>query len=136
MGDDPGDLRVAYITCNDLSEAERIGRALVGERLAACVNLLPGLRSMYWWQGRIEETPEIILIAKTNAANMDAVVARVKSLHSYSTPCVVFLPIVGGNPPFLDWLRSEMDPAKATAKATASVKRGPPTATIPAPPPG
>lgn len=117
---DPGDLRVAYITCNDLSEAERIGRALVGERLAACVNLLPGLRSMFWWQGRIEETPEIILIAKTSAANMDAVVTRVKSLHRYATPCVVFLPIVGGNPPFLDWLRSEMDPTKA--KATTRVE--------------
>jgi periplasmic divalent cation tolerance protein len=132
MGDAQDDLRVAYITCNDLAEAERIGRALVGERLAACVNLLPGLRSMFWWQGRIEETPEIIVIAKTTAANMDAVVARVKSLHRYSTPCVVFLPVVGGNPPFLDWLRSEMDPAKGTAV----IKRAQPSATILSPPPG
>lgn len=132
MSSDPGDLRVAYITCDDLSEAERIGRALVAERLAACVNLMPGLRSMFWWQGCIEETPEIMLIAKTSAANMEAVVARVKSLHRYSTPCVVFMPIVGGNPPFLDWLRSEMDPAKGTAV----VKRGPPGATIRSPPPG
>jgi len=132
MSGDPGDLCVAYITCNDLSEAERIGRALVGERLAACVNLLPGLRSMFWWQGRIEETPEIIVIAKTSAANMDAVVAQVKSLHRYATPCVVFLPVVGGNPPFLDWLRSEMDPANGTAV----VKRAQPSATIRSPPPG
>ncbi len=132
MGDNPDDLRIAYITCNDVAEAERIGRALVGERLAACVNLLPGLRSMFWWQGKIEETPEIIMIAKTKTANMGAVVERVKSLHRYSTPCVVFLPVVGGNPPFLDWLRSEMDPGKGTT----TVKRAQPGATIPAPRPG
>jgi len=130
MNSELGDLRVAYISCCELSEAERIGRALVGERLAACVNLLPGLRSLFWWQGRIEETTEIILIAKTSTANMEAVVARVRSLHSYSTPCVVFLPVVGGNPAFLDWLRSEMVPTTPLATVT----RVPPDATISGPP--
>jgi periplasmic divalent cation tolerance protein len=130
------DLRFAYITCGDLSEAERIGRALVGERLAACVNILPGLRSMFWWQGRIEECPEIILIAKTSTHNADAVVARVRSLHRYTQPCVVFLPVTGGNGPFLDWLRGEMVPNATVAAPTASVRRGPPTATIPSPRPG
>lgn len=136
MSSDPSDLRVGYITCGDLSEAERIGRALVGERLVACVNLLPGLRSMFWWQGRIEETPEIILIAKTSAANMDAVVARVRSLHRYTTPCVVFLPVVGGNAPFLDWLRGEMVPNATAPAATGTIKRGLSNVTIPAPRPG
>lgn len=136
MPDSADDLRVAYITCGDLSEAERIGRALVGERLAACVNILPGLRSMFWWQGRIEESPEIILIAKTNAHNADAVVARVRSLHRYTTPCVVFLPVVGGNAPFLDWLRGEMLPKATVTAPTSSVRKGPPTATTPSPRPG
>lgn len=107
------DLRVAYITCGNQDEAERLARALVGERLAACVNLLPGMRSWYWWEGRIDETAEVVLIAKTTVANMDAVVARVTTLHSYTTPCVVFLPVVGGNPPFLDWLRGEVPPRSA-----------------------
>jgi periplasmic divalent cation tolerance protein len=110
MGNDPADLRLAYVTCADLAEAERIGRVLVGERLVACVNLLPGLRSLYWWQGGVAEGVEIVLIAKTTVARMEAVVARVKELHSYSTPCVVFLPVVGGNPDFLAWLRAEVDP--------------------------
>ncbi len=125
------DLRIAYITCGDLTEAERIGRALVSDRLAACVNVLPGLRSIFWWQGHIEENPEIIVIAKTCVANMDAVIARVKSLHRYSTPCVVFLPILAGNPPFLDWLRAEMAPRSATT----SLRKAPPAATTAAPPP-
>ena len=127
------DLRIAYITCGDLSEAERIGRALVGDRLAACVNILPGLRSIFWWQGHLEENPEIILIAKTSVTNMDGVIARVKSLHRYATPCVVFLPVVGGNPPFLDWLRSEMSPAKS---ATTALRKGPPSVTTSVPRPG
>ena len=129
---DPGELRMAYITCSDLAEAERIGRALVGERLVACVNLLPSLRSLYWWEGRIEEATEVILIAKTSAPTMDAVVQRVCSLHSYSTPCVVFLPLVGGNPPYLDWVCREVDPHHGTTTLTP----GQPGATRPAPPPG
>jgi periplasmic divalent cation tolerance protein len=111
MGNDPTDLRLAYITCADPAEAERIGRALVGERLVACVNLLPSLRSLYWWQGRVDESVEVILIAKTTTARMEAVVARVKALHSYTVPCVVLLPLVGGNPDYLAWLRGEVDPA-------------------------
>lgn len=109
MQEAPDDLRVAYITCADQDEAERLARILVGERLAACVNLLPGMRSWYWWQGRIDEAAEIVLIAKTTVAHMEALVARVTALHSYTTPCVVFLPVVGGNPPFLDWLRGEVN---------------------------
>lgn len=107
------DLRLAYITCGSQDEAEGIARALVSERLAACVNLLPGMRSWYWWQGRIDAAAEIVLLAKTTVANQDAVVARVTALHSYTTPCVVFLPVVGGNPPFLDWLRGEVNPRNA-----------------------
>jgi periplasmic divalent cation tolerance protein len=135
MDEAVGDLRIAYITCGDLAEAEKIGRALVSDRLAACVNVLPGLRSIFWWQGHLEEHPEIIVIAKTCVAHMDAVIARVKSLHRYATPCVVFLPVVGGNPPFLSWLRAEMVPKGNPGTATA-VRKAPPAATTDAPPPG
>lgn len=132
MTGDPGELRIAYVTCSDISEAERIGRALVSERLAACVNLLPSLRSFYWWQGRVDEAAEIILIAKTSVAQSEALVARVRALHSYTVPCVVLVPVVGGNADYLAWLRGELDP---TMPATP-LRPAPPGATTSAPPPG
>ena len=116
----PSDLCFAYITCSDLAEAEAIGRALVSERLAACVNLLPGMRSLYWWQGRIEDAHEVVLIAKTSARHADALIVRVRALHRYTTPCVVFLPVEGGNPAYLDWLRGELRAAITTTPPGAT----------------
>lgn len=95
----------AYITAASREEAARIGRALVEERLAACVNILDGMTSIYRWQGAIEEATETVLIAKTRAVLFDALAARVRELHSYSVPCVVELPVGRGNPSYLDWLR-------------------------------
>jgi periplasmic divalent cation tolerance protein len=103
------ELVLAYITCADAAEAERIGTALLEERLVACVNLIPGLRSRYWWQGRIEESHEVLLLAKTVRGRQESVVAAVRARHSYTTPCVVFLPILGGNPAFIDWLHAELN---------------------------
>jgi periplasmic divalent cation tolerance protein len=132
MTGDPGALRIAYVTCSDVSEAERIGRALVSERLAACVNLLPSLRSFYWWQGRVDEAVEIILIAKTSTAHAEALVARVRALHSYTVPCVVLVPVDGGNADYLTWLSGELAPTIPTRSITPA----PPGATTSAPPPG
>ena len=95
---------LAYVTCRDEAEAERIGRTLVKERLAACVNLIPGMRSLYRWQGVIEEGREVVLLAKTIGARGDELIARVKALHSYTCPCVVLVPLLGGNPDYLAWL--------------------------------
>jgi periplasmic divalent cation tolerance protein len=104
--DEPADgLRLAYITCPDAEDAERIGRILVEERLAACINLLPGMRSLYRWQGAIECASEVVLIAKTTVARCPALLERVRALHRHSVPCVLFLPVAGGNPAFLQWLR-------------------------------
>ncbi len=97
----------AYITAHDRAEAERLGRGLLEAHLVACVNILEGARSLYWWQGKIEETTECVLIAKSVAARQDAIVAKVKSLHGYKVPCVVFWPLSGGNPDFLEWIRTE-----------------------------
>lgn len=132
MDQTAANVRLAYITCGDLPEAERIGRALVGERLAGCVNILPGMRSIFRWEGRIEENQEVVLIAKTCVAHMDDLAMRVKSLHHYSTPCVLFLPVVGGNPAFLEWLQAEMVPRGTTTV----LRRGPPVGPTAAPPPG
>jgi periplasmic divalent cation tolerance protein len=112
-----GEAVLAYITCVSEVEAERVGRALVAERLAACVNILPGMRSLYWWQGALTASAEAVLIAKTTARCSAALTARVLELHSYSCPCVVVVPVIGGNPGYLDWLVGEVRPGPAVAGA-------------------
>ncbi len=96
-----------YVTCASMEEADRIGRALVEARLAACVNILPGMSSLYWWQGTIEEGRETVLIAKTREALLDALTARVKALHSYACPCVVAFPVHAGNSDYIAWIEAE-----------------------------
>lgn len=103
----------AYVTASSLEEAERIGHTLVEERLAACANLLPGMRSIYRWQGAVEQAEEVVLIAKTRADRFDALAARVTALHSYETPCVVALPVSTGAAPYLAWIAGESDSASA-----------------------
>ena len=97
----------AYVTCADPTQAERLARAVVEARLAACANILPGMRSLYRWQGRIESAREVVLILKTRRSLVPALTARVKQLHSYTVPCVCVLPIVGGNADYLRWLMDE-----------------------------
>jgi periplasmic divalent cation tolerance protein len=102
-----------YVTAPSAEQAKSIGRTLVEERLAACVNILEGMTSFFWWEGKIDEGHEAVLIAKTRAPLCDAVVDRVRALHGYSCPCVVALPLVGGNPAFLEWIASETgEPSK------------------------
>jgi periplasmic divalent cation tolerance protein len=96
-----------YVTAGSVEEAERIGRALVTERLAACANILPGMRSIYWWQGKMEEASEAVLVLKSVRRNLDSLTARVKELHSYEVPCVVALPIEAGNADYLAWIAKE-----------------------------
>jgi periplasmic divalent cation tolerance protein len=101
------DARLIYMTAGSLEEAKMLGRTLVEDRLAACVNILPGMISMYWWEGGAQHDDEIVVIAKTRADLVDALTARVLDVHSYSCPCVVSLPIDGGNPAFLQWIVDE-----------------------------
>jgi periplasmic divalent cation tolerance protein len=101
------DDRLLYITAADMSEAEKLGKGLVEARLCACANLLGPIKSFYWWQGKLEEGAEVALIAKTRADLVDAATAWVKAHHSYTVPCVVSLPIDGGNPDFLKWIGQE-----------------------------
>jgi len=96
-----------YMTCENMKEAEEIGAALVEQRLAACANILPGMRSVYWWQGKVERAEEAVLIAKTRDGLVEALTTAVKEMHGYEVPCVVALPITGGNPDFLAWIRDE-----------------------------
>jgi periplasmic divalent cation tolerance protein len=98
---------ICYVTAGSREEALAIGRALVEERLAASANVLDGTASIYWWQGKLEQAQEAVLIAKTRAELFPALSARVKQLHSYDCPCVVALPIADGNPDYLAWIVAE-----------------------------
>ena len=98
-----------YTTHPSLVEAERIGRAVLEKRLAACVNILPGMISHYWWQAAIERGEEVVMIIKTRASLSEAVRAEVKALHSYTTPAILVLPITGGEPDYLQWLMKETE---------------------------
>jgi len=95
---------LAYITAKDKPQALSIGRALVEERLAACVNVIDNMTSIYRWEGEISEDCEAVLIAKTSSDKFDALTERVKELHTYSCPCVVSIPVLGGSKDYLDWL--------------------------------
>ncbi len=94
-----------YITTPTHTEAEAIGRVLVEERLAACVNILAPVRSLYRWEGEVQSAEETVLIAKTQAALFDSLAARARALHSAACPCLVALPVAEGTPDFLDWIR-------------------------------
>ena len=96
--------------CPDRDSAERIARALVGERLAACVNLLPGMRSVYRWQGRIEQADETLLLVKTTAQRYPALQARLPALHPYELPELVAVEAAAGLPAYLQWLADETRP--------------------------
>lgn len=98
------DLLVVYITAPDAAVGARIGRALVEEELAACCNLVPGLRSIYRWEGAIQEDAEVLLVLKTRAERLDALTARVVALHPYALPEVIALPVVAGYAPYLAWV--------------------------------
>ena len=94
-------------TCPDRTTAERIARALVEERLAACVNLLPGIESVYRWQGKVETGSETLLPAKTVPARLEALTARIVELHPYDLPEVIAVESAGGLPAYLDWVAGE-----------------------------
>ena len=98
-----------YTTHPSLADAERIGKALLQKRLAACVNILPGMISHYWWQGAIERGEEVVMIIKTRASLAESVRAAVKALHPYTVPAILVLAIEGGEPAYLDWLMKETE---------------------------
>jgi periplasmic divalent cation tolerance protein len=105
-----------YVTAGDAEEALRIGRAAVEARLAACANLVDGVRSVYWWEGAVQEGREAVLILKTTAERLDDLIARIKALHSYDVPCIEAIPVAAAHPAFLDWVERE---TRATAPGSS-----------------
>ena len=100
-----------YVTASDTAEAEKIGRAMVEARLAACANVLGETTAIYWWDGAVESGAEAALVLKSRAELVDEITRAIGDIHSYDCPCIVALPIAGGNPEFLSWLESETRPA-------------------------
>ncbi len=98
------DTVLAYITASSRQEAERLGEDLVKKRVAACVNIIDGMTSLYWWEGKIDRSDEAILIAKTRRPLVDRLIEEVKKQHSYSCPCVLVFPAIAGNPDYVHWL--------------------------------
>jgi periplasmic divalent cation tolerance protein len=101
-----------YITYPSVVEAEKAGNALVGARLAACVNILPGMVSVYRWQGAVERAEEAVMIVKTRAALAEQVRASVKATHPYDTPAILVLPLESVDERYFAWILAETGPVK------------------------
>jgi periplasmic divalent cation tolerance protein len=97
-----------YAIFANAEEAERIGRTVVEEGLAACINILPGVRSIYRWQGAVETADEVAAILKTTAASADALIARIAGLHSYNVPCIATWPIDKVLASYADWVEGSV----------------------------
>ncbi|UCH91296.1 MAG: divalent-cation tolerance protein CutA [Nitrospirota bacterium] len=106
---------VVLVTVGSEAEAANIARALVEKRLVACVNILPGVRSIFQWEGKVTEESECLLVAKTVSQVFEQVATAVKSLHSYSVPEVIALEIQHGLPEYLSWVRDITKPASQLA---------------------
>lgn len=102
---------VVLITCPTRRVAERLAQALVRQRAAACVNLLPGLQSVFRWEGKIDHAREVLLLIKTTPARVARLTRLVRSLHPYEVPEVIALPVTAGSAPYLRWVKASVSPA-------------------------
>lgn len=101
------DIFMIYMTASGRDEARAIGTNLVESRLVACVNIIDDMKSLYWWDGQVQDNTEAVIIAKTTESLVPAVIEKVKEIHSYTCPCVVALPVTDGNPDYLNWVNHE-----------------------------
>ncbi len=99
-----GDEVVVLITASSAEEAAKLGRALVEERLIACANIVGGVRSFFFWEGKLQDERETLMICKSTSLLMDRIIKRVKELHSYTVPEIIALPIVAGSKEYLEWV--------------------------------
>jgi len=100
--------RVVLVTCSSREEAEKISKTLVEEKLAACVNIISTIKSIFWWEGKIDEAEEHLLIIKTKAEKIENLIAKIKGLHSYSVPEIISLPVLEGNKEYLTWIEKSL----------------------------
>jgi periplasmic divalent cation tolerance protein len=98
---------VVLITCPGVEDGERIADMLLRERLAACVNIIPGLKSKFWWTGKIHTADEALLAVKTKKGVLRELIKKVKAVHQYTNPEIIALPIIGGSKEFTKWIDDE-----------------------------
>mgnify|MGYP001186271293 CR=1 FL=1 len=109
------DAILVYVTTAGEEEARRIGRALVEKRLAACANIVPAIRSVYRWEGKVVEDGETLLLLKSTRDMLPELTAAVRELHSYSVPCVTAFDVVGGNADYIQWVADSVGPESRAA---------------------
>jgi periplasmic divalent cation tolerance protein len=102
------DFQIVLSTCADREQAERIAHRLVEQQVAACVNILPGVQSIYRWQGNVESAAEVLMVIKTSASLTSEVQSTIASLHSYEVPELLVLPVSGGSEAYLAWLKASL----------------------------
>ncbi len=102
---------VVFVTAGTEEEAGNIAELLLEQRKAACVNIVPGVDSLFWWQGKLDSAQESLLIIKTKASLLPEIVELVKGIHSYEVPEIIAMPIIGGNEDYLKWIDSEVKEA-------------------------
>lgn len=101
-------INLIYITTEDKEEAKKVSAPLIEEGLAACANIIPGMNSVFYWEGEVQSEEECILIVKTDESMNEKVMERVRSLHSYDCPCMLVLPIKDGNDDFVSWVQEQV----------------------------
>ena len=99
---------VLFITTANAEEAQRISSTLLNQKKAACVNIVPKVSSLFWWQDKLDSAQESLLIVKTKTSLLNEIVTLVREIHSYDVPEIIALPIVGGNQDYLDWIGKEV----------------------------
>lgn len=99
---------MVYITTSGGEESKKIAKVLLEEKIVACANILPNMESIYWWEGKLEEDVESILLVKTRSELVDKVIDKVREIHSYQTPCALEIQIKKGSPDYLDWLDNSL----------------------------
>lgn len=97
---------VVYVTVPNKEAGKKLAASIINERLAACVNIVPGVESVYWWDGKVQTDSELLLIIKTRESLLSALTQHVKSNHEYDVPEVISLPITGGNDKYLEWIKN------------------------------
>jgi len=108
MASESSEAIVVFMTAGSPEEAELLAQSLVSKRLAACVQILPEMQSVYWWQGQMESAREVLILAKTVQSNFAELERAVRSLHSYETPEIIALPITDASAPYLEWLTTTL----------------------------
>ena len=103
---------VILITSPSNEESQRIAELLLSQRQAACVNIISGVESRFWWQGKLESARESLLVIKTESSHLEEIITAVKQVHSYEVPEIIALPVIGGNADYLDWIQNEVKNGK------------------------